>query len=420
VVAASQIANGARISPEIAARYGFICSAIMDRNHSALRAVLSPDFTSIDATGHAENRSRFIDDIASPGPVKLTRCSFTVLRQRMWARSAEVQTTWTLKGLATSSEASKAITAIGHTDDVWIVGRPQWRLQRSAILSLKQWVDGAPQMTETYVAPLSPAQRKAVVADLRNRIHPLRSAYPGGSNADLAPIGRAAGNADIIAMGEGSHGTSEFFSLKDRVFRYLVEHEGVRIFAQETNWTDGENIDAYLQNGHGNLRDLLNATFPVWDNKETLDLLRWMRAYNIAHAHALHFFGVDMQAPAAAAQRVIDFYKKFAPDHSDLVEKQESCAIRFFSAQDTAQNRRECKPSTFSVFQMIERYSSLQSRAGRDAYLSAYHAADVVQQASAMYAETDVTRRAAIRDRAMGHNAEWLVKRLYPGVFVGA
>jgi erythromycin esterase len=381
-----------------------------------LRALLVDGFKSVNATGQSYNRAQFITDSSTPGPTTVAHCTFAVLQSHPTPGGERVQISWILRGTFTSSGTTTHFTAISRDDDFWIVSDSTPKLYRQRTLSFKQWFDGRPQPTEIYVAPLSRAERSAVVADLRKTVNPLRSAYPGGSDADLAPILRAVGDSRVIAMGEGTHGTSEFFALKDRVFRYLVERDGVRVFAQETNWSDGENIERYLQTGQGNLRNLLGATFSTWDNQETLDLLQWMRAYNIAHPHALHFFGIDMQKPDAAATLVIDFYKQFDATDEKRIAGYEGCIdLPLITVVTQLPGKgAACIESTRLAFEAIAGNAGLESVAGRNAYSTAYHAADVAHEATVMWGQQAFIDQATARDRAMARNVEWLTTRLYP------
>ncbi len=404
------------------ARYTQLCAAIVDADRAALKSVLASDFTSTDTSGKIENRAAFVADVASPGPLVLKSCAYA-LRSHGVARDFERdRATWTIKGTYTSNGSTQSTTGIADTEAVWVKRDARWQLRSQRILTLKQWLAGIAQPTEIFVKPLTPKANAAVVAGLREYAHPLLSAYPGGGESDLAPMLRAAGSSRVVAMGEGTHGTSEFFALKDRVFRYLVEHGGVTVFAQETNWSDGASIERYLQTGEGNLRDLLYATFAVWDNQETLELLQWMRAYNVAHPHALHFFGIDMQAPETAAGAVVAFYQRYDPSHAASVAQAEACvSAPFLTMMETLKSKAggpKCVASTRLVFAMLANDARLQAAAGREVYLEAYHAADVAHEAAGMWSQGNFLQQATERDRAMAHNVEWMLAALYPGARV--
>lgn len=401
-------------------QYVKLCAAIVAVDKATLETMLSRNFESIETSGHVEGRAAFIADLEDPGPVTIKRCSYRVLSRETNGDGERDRTIWTIEGTAKSGTAVQPFTAIAQNEQRWTRESGSWRLRRQQTFILKQWSAGQPMATQTFSPPLSPAQRAAVVADLRVYAHPLRSAYPGGTDADLAPVLRAAGSARVIAMGEASHGTGEFFALKDRVFRYAVEHGGVTVFAQETNWSDGENIEQYLQAGKGNLPDLLAATFAVWNNSETLELLQWMRAYNVAHPHALHFFGIDMQSPKVAAESVIAFYKTYDAANAARVAAAESCiTVRFMTLYDSPADAAKCIAPTRTVLTMLAgNEARFEKAAGRAAYLNVYHAADVAAQAASMLAEQGIVKQANSRDAAMAHNVEWMLSALYPSARV--
>jgi erythromycin esterase-like protein len=144
-------------------------------------------------------------------------------------------------------------------------------------------------------------QSLAVRSQLSSLAWPIRNATPDGNLDDLEPLGEAIKDARIVGMGEATHGTSEFFSIKDRILRYLVERKGFSVLAMEMPPKDGIAIDDYVSGGKGNVRDLLANTFPVWDNQEVADLIEWMRSYNAAAgSHSkLHFVGIDAKDDVA-------------------------------------------------------------------------------------------------------------------------
>ncbi|MEU6932498.1 erythromycin esterase family protein [Streptomyces sp. NPDC046374] len=128
--------------------------------------------------------------------------------------------------------------------------------------------------------------------------HPLRTTDPRGGLADLRPFGRMVGDARVVGLGEATHSSHEFFTVKHRVFRYLVEEKGFRAFALEAPWSTGLRLDAYLLRGEGDLKQIMDeefqGTYRWWNNAEYRDLLQWMRAYNVEHPKdPVRFVGDD-------------------------------------------------------------------------------------------------------------------------------
>ncbi|MET0461682.1 MAG: erythromycin esterase family protein [Chitinophagaceae bacterium] len=99
----------------------------------------------------------------------------------------------------------------------------------------------------------------------------------------------------VVAMGEATHGTHEFFELKTRMFKYLVAEKGFTIFALEAGYVECLPIDHYIKTGEGDPAHLLAAMMLwPWKTEELLDLILWMRTYNIKNNKpALSFIGID-------------------------------------------------------------------------------------------------------------------------------
>ncbi|WP_194895433.1 erythromycin esterase family protein [Catenulispora pinisilvae] len=154
-------------------------------------------------------------------------------------------------------------------------------------------------------ASAAPSSAPSVPVRQLDRIaHPLTSTDPGAGTADLQALGAMVGNAKVVGLGEATHGSHEFFALKDRVFRYLVEKKGFTSFALEMSWSAGLRIDDYLQHGGGDARQIVHETMAgsPWDREEFVTLVQWMRDYNVQHpAHPVHFLGDDVGAPSLGA-----------------------------------------------------------------------------------------------------------------------
>ena len=62
---------------------------------------------------------------------------------------------------------------------------------------------------------------------------PLTTVEAGHGFADMHPLQAIVGNARIVALGEATHGTREFFQLKHRMLEFLVSEMGFTIFGIE-------------------------------------------------------------------------------------------------------------------------------------------------------------------------------------------
>ncbi|MFF8293290.1 erythromycin esterase family protein [Streptomyces sp. NPDC016309] len=138
--------------------------------------------------------------------------------------------------------------------------------------------------------------------------HPLRSTAPSGGTTDLRALGAMIGDARVVGLGEATHGSHEFFTMKERVFRYLVEEKGFTTFSLEMSWSAGLEIDDYLQGGGGSAHRIAEETLAgsPWERDEFVHLIDWMRDHNRRHPErTVHFMGDDIGAPRLG-DRVFD------------------------------------------------------------------------------------------------------------------
>lgn len=157
----------------------------------------------------------------------------------------------------------------------------------------------------------------AVLAALADAATPLATADPDEPLEDLAPLGDALADASIVALGEATHGTREFFELKARLIRYCVERLGTRTIGLEANAGECLAIDEYVVHGDGNPRDALDGIhFWTWNVESVLDLLEWLREFNADRPpeDRVRFQGFDAQYTQGSVDRLLAFFERVDPE----------------------------------------------------------------------------------------------------------
>ncbi|MFC5959580.1 erythromycin esterase family protein [Streptomyces pratens] len=133
-----------------------------------------------------------------------------------------------------------------------------------------------------------------MVHAIERSAHTLRSIEHEGSLRDLDALGLMVEGADVVGLGEATHGSRDFFRMKHRLFRYLVEEKGFRAISLELPWSSGVRINDYVVNGEGGLEDIAREEFQgsyrAWRNQDYLDLIEWMRDHNRRHPHDPVYF----------------------------------------------------------------------------------------------------------------------------------
>ncbi|MER7506039.1 erythromycin esterase family protein [Nonomuraea pusilla] len=99
----------------------------------------------------------------------------------------------------------------------------------------------------------------------------------------------------LLGLGEARHFVGELGEARNEIFRHLVEHEGYRSFAVESDCLMGLVVDDYVRTDAGALDDVMERGFShgFGAAPANRDLVRWMRAYNEEHDEKLRFFGFD-------------------------------------------------------------------------------------------------------------------------------
>lgn len=155
-----------------------------------------------------------------------------------------------------------------------------------------------------------------VLNALQENTFPLVSVDAGQSFDDLQPLVPALTGRRIVALGEATHGTSEFFRMKHRLVEFLVREMGFRHFGMELSPKDGYLLDSYIQ---GKGTDPRQVRYWPWATQEVMEMLDWMRAYNasVAPEERITFHGIDPivgERDLVMAQNVSRILEEFGPD----------------------------------------------------------------------------------------------------------
>ena len=119
------------------------------------------------------------------------------------------------------------------------------------------------------------------------------------ASADLDPLLRRIGNARVVLLGEATHGTSEFYRMRDRISRELIERQGFNFIAIEGDWPDVARIDHYVRHAQYPPSEWTAfARFPVWmwRNREVRAFVDWLRKRNgpAEPGKRVAFHGLDL------------------------------------------------------------------------------------------------------------------------------
>ncbi len=138
---------------------------------------------------------------------------------------------------------------------------------------------------------------------------------------DEAPLGaflERIGDARVVLLGEATHGTSEFYRMRTRITRELVEHRGFQFVAIEGDWPDAARVDAAIRGlPRGDASHVPFERFPqwMWRNEEVQELVRWLRSYGARHPERrVGFHGLDLYSLFLSIDAVLHYLDGVDPD----------------------------------------------------------------------------------------------------------
>lgn len=400
---------------QIAGAYPTLAKAYQTADNYALRRFLAPDFVLIYTSGASESVAQTIADWneslqRSPD----LRVTIGVVN----AQRDDDSATFRIILTQNYTQNGHKIVDVQNEADRWEPREGIWLLVGARTESESTFVDGKETSTVFAPKPISEDERNSIVTELRLQAWPIRSATPNGSLTDLQPLYTALGSVTLVGMGEATHGTSEFFSLKDRIFRLLVERKGFTVLAMEMPWTSGLAIDRYITSGQGDIRTALANSFAVWDNQEVLQLIQWMRAYNAQRGQRekLRLVGIDMQGNTASMTRII-LNALASVDAGEVapVEKKLECLNGYgrgsWSGQGGKAAVEEWARATADVVNIFEK---LNPAVRSESYLNAEHTAAVAYELTQTYRYQYTLDPDDTRDHLMAANVQWFADTLFP------
>lgn len=163
--------------------------------------------------------------------------------------------------------------------------------------------------------------QKNIVKSIQSQAYPLKTIEPSKKFEDLKPLKKMIGSAQYVGLGENTHGSSEIFTMKFRLVKYLVTEMGFTNFTMEEDWGNGLKLNEYIQTGKGNPREFLNLLYPT---DEIIAMIEWMKDYNAdpSTKKKIQFIGLDLkELDQGCFNKVIDYVRLHRPDLLAEVEE---------------------------------------------------------------------------------------------------
>ncbi len=216
------------------------------------------------------------------------------------------------------------------------------------------------------------------------------------ARASLAGLLDRIGDARVVLLGEATHGTSEFYLMRARITRELVEHRGFTIVAAEADWPDAARIDHYVRDLEHPAPDWVAFTrFPtwMWRNHEFRELVEWMREWNrgLDPERRVGFYGLDLYSLHTSIAAVLAYLDEVDPEAAEVARLRYGCLTPWESDPATyghaalSGSYRSCEKDVVEMLQDLLDQRLRYLGADGERYLDAVQNARLVANAERYY-----------------------------------
>ena len=163
-------------------------------------------------------------------------------------------------------------------------------------------------------------------------------AVPLNDSNDLEEIIEAAGERELVLLGEASHGTYEYYFWRAEITKRLIKEKKFRFIAVEGDWIAIYRLNRYVKTLDGSLAsaDEVLQTFNrwpewMWCNDPVLELAEWLREHNasLPPDERVGFFGIDLYGHWDALNDLLDYFNHHLSEQADLIRERLDCFLQY-------------------------------------------------------------------------------------------
>ncbi|KAL4793541.1 erythromycin esterase-domain-containing protein [Aspergillus venezuelensis] len=245
----------------------------------------------------------------------------------------------------------------------------------------------------------------------------------------------------LLLLGDGSHGTSEFYAARAEITKRLISQHGYTMIALEADWPDAEELDRYVRQRPGpkarigksheretDTKDEAFQRFPtwMWRNKEMQELVEWVRNWNdkVDMAERVGIYGMDLYSLGTSIKAIISYLDNVDPGMANEARKKYGCLEPYTSEPqeyglDALQGYKDCEKGVVSMLRNLleKRLEYADHHADGEEFHSSEQNAYVVRDAERYYKAMYYSSAGSwtLRDSHMVDTLKRLMKHKPPG-----
>jgi protein-L-isoaspartate(D-aspartate) O-methyltransferase len=175
-----------------------------------------------------------------------------------------------------------------------------------------------------------PARLRPADGDIVTAITASSESFNSIEGADLDTLLERIGNAKIVLLGEATHGTSEFYRMRERISQELITRKGFRFVAIEGDWPDVARLDHYVRHlEYPPSEWMAFARFPtwMWRNNDVRSFVDWLHAHNAERVplERAAIYGLDLYSLYTSIGSVLRYLDEVDPDSARIARQRYGC-----------------------------------------------------------------------------------------------
>ncbi len=175
-----------------------------------------------------------------------------------------------------------------------------------------------------------PAQLRPDEGEIVNAIAAFSEPFNSIEGAELDALLERIGDAKIVLLGEATHGTSEFYRMREHISQELIARKGFRFVAIEGDWPDVARLDHYVRHFEYPPSEWTAfARFPtwMWRNNEVRSFVDWLHAHNAERAppERVAIYGLDLYSLYTSIRSVLKYLDEVDPDSARIARQRYGC-----------------------------------------------------------------------------------------------
>ena len=151
---------------------------------------------------------------------------------------------------------------------------------------------------------------------LEDYLHPIE-----GCPTDYDTLLTCTRDAQLVLIGESTHGTHEFYQIRAEITKRLICEQGFNAVAIEGDWPDTYRINRYVKNdptvqtGIDAVSEFKRFPTWMWRNQVVIEFIEWLQGYNVkvAEPKKVGFYGIDLYSLNTSVKVVIEYLQ-----HTDV------------------------------------------------------------------------------------------------------